>query len=158
MEYLNLYDKSGNLLKERGVRGQENDGLVGIVIVFIENSKHQFLIQKTSAEKGSEWATTGGHVTYGTTFEESIIREMQEELGVDVKKENIEEAKTYIREKYVQKVFHVNLDIDVKDIKVQEEEVEYVKWLSSDEIENLISNNEFRKSNIEGFRWIIQNT
>ena len=40
MEYLNLYDRNGNLLKEKGIRGVKTDNLVGIVIIFIENSKY----------------------------------------------------------------------------------------------------------------------
>ena len=44
MEYLNLYDKDGNLTEEKGIRGVKTDKLVGIVIIFIENSKGEFLI------------------------------------------------------------------------------------------------------------------
>ena len=51
MEFLNLYDKNGTLLKEKGIRGQKNDSLVGIVIIFIKNSTGQFLIQKNSPSR-----------------------------------------------------------------------------------------------------------
>ena len=33
-----------------------------VVIIFIENSKGEFLFQKTSKNKGSIWAVAGGHV------------------------------------------------------------------------------------------------
>ena len=47
MEYLNLYDRKGNLLKEKGVRGEKHSNLVGIAIIFIENSNtYHFLTKK----------------------------------------------------------------------------------------------------------------
>ena len=48
-------------------------------------------------------------------------------------------------------------DIDMSDIKIQEDEVEYVEWLSKDKINELIKNNEFREGNIEGYKYIISN-
>ena len=75
MEYLNLYDKYGNLTKEKGIRGVKSDKLVGIVIIFIENSNGEFLIQKTSSSRNSIFATTGGHVSFGSSFEDAVINE-----------------------------------------------------------------------------------
>lgn len=155
MEYLNLYDKNGNLLKEKGIRGVKTDNLVGIVIIFIENSKGEFLIQKTSSEKDSLFATTGGHVTYGLTFKDAIIKEVEEELGIDISNDNIIEVNTYIRKFYIQKVYYLKKDISLKDITIQKSEVEYVKWLNKEEINSLIDENKFRESNVEGFRYII---
>lgn len=155
MEYLNLYDKKGNLLNEKGIRGEKNNNLVGIVIIFIENSKGEFLIQKTSASRNSVFATTGGHVSYGFTFEDSIINEVKEELGIDITNEKVIEVKTYIRERYIQKVYYLKKDIDIADITIQEDEVDYVKWLSKETIDKLIENNEFREGNIPGYQYII---
>ena len=155
MEYLNLYDKNGNLLEEKGIRGQKSNFLVGIVIIFIENSKGEFLIQKTSSSRGNIFATTGGHVSYGSTFIDSIINEVKEELGLEVCREEIKEVNTYIREKYIQKVYYMKKDIDINDIIIQEDEVEYVKWLSKNKINELITNNEFREGNIEGYKYIL---
>lgn len=158
MEYLNLYDKLGNLTTEKGIRGVKTDKLVGIVIIFIENSKGEFLIQKTSSARNSVFATTGGHVPFGSTFEEAIINEVKEELGIDITNENFVEVNTYIRDYYIQKVYYLRKDIDMNDIILQKDEAEYVKWLSKDIIDELIKNNEFRKSNIECYKYIINNT
>ena len=157
MEYLNLYDESGNLTIEKGIRGVKSDRLVGIVIIFIENSKGEFLIQKTSSARNSIFATTGGHVSFGSTFEETVINEVKEVLGVDITNDNFVEVNTYIREYYVQKVYYLKKDIDKNDIKIQKDEVEYVEWLSKDKINELIKNNEFREGNIEGYKYIISN-
>ena len=158
MEYLNLYDKSGNITTEKGIRGVKSDKLVGIVIIFIENSKGDFLIQKTSSARSSIFATTGGHVSFGSTFEESVINEVKEELGIDITNENFVEVNTYIRDCYIQKVYYLKKDIDINDIKIQEDEVDYIEWLSKEKINELIKNNEFRESNIEAYKYIIKVT
>ena len=155
MEYLNLYDREGNLLNEKGIRGEKNDNLVGIVIIFIQNSNGEFLIQKTSTSRNSIFATTGGHVSYGATFEETIIKEVKEELGIDITNEKIIEINTYIRDYYIQKVYYLKKDIDIKDITIQEDEVDYVKWLNIETINKLIENKEFREGNIEGYQYIV---
>ena len=157
MEYLNLYDKAGNLTNEKGIRGEKTDKLVGIVIIFIENSKGEFLIQKTSPSRQNVFATTGGHVSYGDTFLNSIVKEVKEELGIEVTKEEVTEVNTYIKDSFIQKVYYLKKDIDIEDITIQKDEVQYVAWFSKDNIEKLINNNEFRESNIEGYRYIINN-
>jgi len=157
MEYLNLYDKSGILINKKGIRGEKTEYLVGIVLVFMENSKGEFLIQKTSSLRDSVFATTGGHVSYGTDFLETAINEIKEELGIDISKKELVEVNTYIRERFVQKVYYLKKDVDIKDITIQESEVDYVKWLTKDEINEIIKNNKFRESHIAGYKYIVDN-
>lgn len=157
MEYLNLYDKEGNLTNEKGIRGARTDKLVGIVIIFIENSNGEFLIQKTSPSRQNIFATTGGHVSYGDNFLNSIVKEVKEELGIEVTKEEVTEVNTYIKDSFIQKVYYLKKDINIEEITIQKDEVQYVTWMSKDNIEKLINNNEFRESNIEGYRYIINN-
>ena len=157
VEYLNLYDKNGKLLKEKGIRGQKTDYYMGISIIYIENSKREFLIQKTSSNRGNIYATTGGHVDYGWTFEDTIIKEVKEELGISINKEEIEEKCTCVWNHYFQKIYYLKKDIDIKDIIIQKEEVQFVKWLNKDEIDNLIKNNQFREGNIAGYKYVIGN-
>ena len=117
IEYLNLYDKEGNLVNEKGIRGVPSNYLKGIVIIYIENSKGEFLIQKTSKSRGSVFATTGGHVDYGDTFDSTIIKEVSEELGIDISKDNVIEVKSFIYDTDIRKVYYLKKDIDIKDIK-----------------------------------------
>lgn len=160
MEYLDLYDKNRNLTGEKVLRGKDmyvNDGkYVYIVIVFIQNSEGKFLIQMTSKEKGSIFATTGGLVKSGSTPDITVVEEMQEELGLNIDIEELKLIDIEKREHTFQNVYYLNKDIDINDITIQEEEVEYIKWLSIDEIEELIKNDKFRKGNINGFRKITE--
>lgn len=155
-EYLNLYDRKGNLLEGYAIRGQKSKDLRGVVIVFIENSKGELLIQKTSPSRGSIYATTGGHVDYGSNFDDTIIREIKEELGLTISKEEIKELTHYIleEEKYFLKAYYLKKDIDINDIIIQKDEVEFVKWLSKEEIDKLIDENKFRNGNIPGYKYL----
>jgi len=156
MEYLDLYDENKNLTGEKILRSKdmkiEPGKYINIVIVFIENSENKFLIQKTSKEKGSVWATTGGHVKSGTTCYEAIIEEIKEELGIDINPSEIKHIETNKFNRAYQDVYYLRKDIDIKDITIQKEEVEYVKWLTKEEINELIEKDEFRKSNIAPFK------
>ena len=156
-EYLNIYDKEGNLLPGKAVRGERSDNLVGVVIIYIENSNREFLIQKTSPSRGSVFATTGGHVDYGSTFDKTVVKEVKEELGLDISHDIVREVTTLVFGHYIQKVYYLKKDFDIKDTTIKKDEVKYIKWMSVDEINALIENGEYRKGNIEGFKYIINN-
>ena len=157
MEKRDLYDKDRNLTGEFIYKGQPvpKGKYIIVILVMIQNSKGEFLIQKTSSKRNSIFATTGGHVAYGSTFDETVINEVKEELGIDISNDDFVEVNTYIREYYVQKVYYLKKDINIEDITIQESEVDYVKWIDKDTINKLIENKEFREGNVEGYQYII---
>ena len=161
MEYLDLYDENRIFTGEKVLRSKdmkpEECKYINIVIVFIENSKGEFLIQKTSIEKGSVFATTGGLVKSGSSPDRTIVEEIKEELGLDVDINELKLIKTYKRRHAFQDTYYLKKDINIEDITVQESEVEYVLWLSKEEIKKLIKNNEFREGNIMPFEYLINN-
>ena len=151
MELLNVYDNEGNLLDKVIPRGDKtvvlsDDEHIGVVVVFIENSEREFLIQKTSVEKGSEYSSTGGHVDAGETHLTSILREIKEELGIDVDSEELEYLGFLLYDKPIRFMYYLKKDIDVKDIVLQDEEVEFVKYMNIDEIKEIIDKGEMTKS------------
>ena len=96
MELLNIYDDNGNKtgrIIERGdksVKLSKNEH-IAISVIFIENDNGEFLIQKTSKEKGNIYSSTGGHVDSCETPITAIKREVKEELGIDISNDLIEE-------------------------------------------------------------------
>ena len=55
------------------------------------------------------------------------------------------------------KIRYIKKDIDINSLTYQEDEVEYVKYLTKDEILDLINNNgNIRKTNIDAFLDIIK--
>lgn len=160
MEYLDLYDANGNLIGEKVLRTKgmkpENGKYIKIVIVFIKNDENKFLIQKTSKEKGSVWATTGGLVSSGYTSDETVVKEIEEELGLIVDFKELKHIETIKREHAFQDTYYLEKNINIEDLKIQEEEVEFVKWLSIDEIKELINKGEFREGNILAFENLLE--
>ena len=151
MELLNVYDNEGNATDRVVPRGDKsvilNDNEhIGVVVVFIENSKGEFLIQKTSVKKGSEYSSTGGHVDAGETHLSSILREIKEELGIEVDESELEYLGFLLYDKPIRFMYYLKKDIDIKDIVVQEGEVEFVKYMNIDEIKEIINKGEMTKS------------
>ncbi len=159
MEYLDLYDENKNLTGEKVLRSRtmkiESGKYICMVVVFIENSKNEFLIQMTSKEKGNIWATTGGLVKSGSTCDQTILEEIKEELGFSVSIDEIKRVYTKRFDYAFQDVYYLKKDIDSNNLKLQKEEVDFVKWLSIDEIYKLIEQNKFRKGNIEAFEKVL---
>lgn len=161
-EYTDLYDENKNLtgeklFREKGTKLIVPKGRYSIVVLaFIENSKGEFLFQMTSKRKKNVWATTGGHVKSGQTSKKAIIEEIKEELGIDINEDEVKLFKTYKYDDAFKDVFYINKDIDINSLTYQEDEVEYVKYLTKDEILDLINNDgNIRKTNIDAFLDII---
>ena len=104
------------------------------------------MIQKTSVEKGSEYSSTGGHVDAGETHLTSILREIKEEIGIQVEENELEYLGFLLYDKPIRFMYYLKKDINVEDIVTQEEEVDFVKYMSIDEIKEIISREEITKS------------
>ncbi len=154
MEKRDLYDENKILTGETIYKGQEvPKGRYYItVVVFIQNDKNEFLIQKRVAKKDGKWATTGGHPVSGETSKQGIITEIKEELGINVIENNIILFKTLKTEDDFVDIYYLKENINIDKIKIQEDELEDVKWASKQEIEKLIENGQFSESHTEFFR------
>lgn len=162
-EYTDLYDENKNLtgeklFREKGTKLIVPKGRYSIVVLaFIENSNGEFLFQMTSKRKKNVWATTGGHVKSGQTSKEAIIEEIKEELGIDINEDEVKLFKTYKYDDAFKDVFYIKKDIDINSLTYEKDEVEYVKYLTKEEILDLINNNgNIRKTNIDAFLDIIK--
>lgn len=154
MEKRDLYDENKILTGETIYKGQEvPKGRYYItVVVFIQNDKNEFLIQKRVAKKDGKWATTGGHPVSGETSKQGIITEIKEELGINVIENNIILFKTLKTEDDFVDIYYLKENINIDKIKIQEDELEDVKWACKEEIEKLIENGQFSESHTEFFR------
>lgn len=150
MEILSVYDDLGNLTNKTVVRGSKlnllNNEHIAVAVIFIENSEGKFLIQKTSIEKGNEFSTTGGHVLFGETPIEAVIRETKEEIGLELQQNEIKSLGYLLYDMPLRFIFYVKKDVDIKQLTLQDEEVEYVTYMSKEEIEEIIKCGEITKS------------
>lgn len=160
MEYLQVFDINRNKLDEKVSREEKlnlpNGKYFMVVLIFIENDKGEFLLQKTSKSRNSIIATTGGHVTYGDDSLGTVIKECKEELGLDILPSNLKFIDTEMYKNGLLDTYYTRMNVDIEKLVLQEEEVEYVKWFSKDEILDLIDKNEFREGNIEPFKRVIE--
>ena len=149
-EELDLYDKNGNTvgitIHRKMPPVKLNNEYIGLSVIFIENSKGDLKKKKTSKEKKSKNSSTGGHIDRGESPIECIIRETKEEIGLDIKKEELKEFKSIIQDYKLIYPFYLKKDIDINKLVLQKDEVDYVKFMSKKELEELIDNNNFSKT------------
>lgn len=119
------------------------------VVVFIENSKNEFLLQKRVMAKDGKWATTGGHPVSGESSLEGMVTEIKEELGLDVKQNELTLFKSIMTNDDFVDLYYLKRDIDISDIVLQKEEVDDVKWFTREEINELIKENIFSELHLE---------
>ena len=151
MELWDIYDKDGNKLnitKERGNHLTDDEYHL-VVNAWIRNYKGEYLISQRSENKKHPlmWECSGGSVLQGETTKDAAIREIKEELGVDL----TGHASTLIgrMNRYFSgcpdildiMLFQVNEEIN--NITIQKEEVNDAKWASKDEIIKLQKEGKF---------------
>lgn len=95
-----------------------------------------------------------GHVMAGETSKVAIIREIHEELGVNLKDVTFIKRITWEKYNHFIDIYVVCKDIDTSDLVLQKSEVEDVKYISRDEMIKLIRSMDYRP---EEYRIIMEN-
>lgn len=150
MEFVEMFDNKRNSLgktveRYTHIQGEYSQG----AHVWIMNSKGELLIQKRSKEKRlypNLWSITSGGTDLGETTLDTAYREVKEELGIELKPEEVELMMSYKRNHDFVDVYLARKDIKLEEITMQKEEVTDVKWVTKEEIENLIKENQTPKS------------
>ena len=153
MEYLDILDENGNRTGKRDAR--ENIHKLGLlhaeVAAFIYTETGRILLQKRKSNKATYagvWSITGGHVLAGENNEEAIVREIKEELNLDIENGRVTYVTTYKSKKIKDDIINnkffsiyivqINKE-ELKKIKIQNEELEEIKLFSMAEIENILN-------------------
>jgi len=155
MEKHELVDRNGNktgkILTHIEARNPDNvpEGYyISVVGVVIINSNNEILLQKRSRLKRanpSKWGICGGKVDLGETPLEAGVRETLEEIGITLNRDDLKFLSMDTNEKAHFTVYYVRGDIDIDECKLQEEELEEVKYFKIEELEDLDN---------EGFEWL----
>lgn len=147
MEKRDLYDVNRKFTGKTIYKGEDipKSLYILVVMIFIENADGRFLIQKRSESKGGKWATTGGHPKSGEDSRRGLLTEVKEELGLELKNEDIKLLKTKIRNNRICDIYYAKMNIDLKQIVCQKEEVSDVKLATLEEIKEMIKNEQFHK-------------
>lgn len=158
MEIRDLYDEDKNLTNETIIKGENvPKGRYYItVVVWIENSNGEFLIQQRTKKKNNKWATTGGHPVSGESSLEGIVTEIKEELGLDTNPNELILFKTIKTEDDFVDLYYLKHDYDINDVIIQEDEVQAVKWAKKSEIDDMISANLFSSSHELFYNYLLE--
>lgn len=143
MEYFDLYNENGQLLNKKAQRGTKLDvGEFHIVVnIWIRNSEGNYLIQqrnKLSDKIPFMWATTAGAVIAGDSSLKTAVKETYEELGILIDEKEFMFLKRYPvnnnSASFLLDVYLVEMDVLLKDLKIDEIEVKDAKYLSMEDI------------------------
>jgi len=113
--------------------------IVGVGVVIIKDGK--ILLEKRKYEPGKgKWSIPGGLVELGENVEQTVIREVKEETGLDVEKpEHIDVVDNVVRHENGEVKYHfVIIDYFVKlkggTLKAASD-AEELKWVALNEVE-----------------------
>jgi isopentenyl-diphosphate delta-isomerase len=107
----------------------------------LTNSKGQILIAQRAFTKkndpGKRWPAVAGTIEKGESYEDNIIKEIEEELwltGISVTlwpKTEKEEVEKY---HYFWQWFFATVNKNISEFRIQKEEVAAIKWISPEEL------------------------
>ena len=139
MELWDIYDKDRNHTGRTIVRGEKlKEGDYHLVI-------HAWIMNRADKVQvwPNMWAMTGGSAVKGENSYETCVREVGEELGInpDMKKAKMVFSK--LRQDKITDVWVIKQDFLIEECSLQKEEVSAAKWVSKEEIKNLIEKKKF---------------
>ena len=153
IEYFDILDEQGHKTGKTKARSEvHRDGdWHKAVHIWIVNDKDEILLQKRSPNKDSHpnmWdISSAGHLTAGDDSLSGAIREIKEELGVDIlpsqltligtRKSSSKPKATFINNEF-NDVYLLQLSLNLDKIILQEDEVSEVKYIPIDEFRHMI--------------------
>ena len=134
-----------------------------VIHIWIYNDAGQILIQRRSLKKdtypGSYHVAASGHIEAGSYPLIAAMRELAEELSIYPQATEMEllgilkqsdhvPAKNLHNREFVY-VYLLNFNGDITKLKLQEEEVDSVRWIEPNQIEEFLDNHAHNKDEME---------
>ena len=143
-----VLDERGNITGKTIDRGEIlKEGEYHLVVhIWIINDKGEILIQKRPNNlkfAPGKWAITGGSAIQGEDSITAACRETKEELGIDI--QPIYKPIRHKRNSDFTDIWVVKQEINLEDIKLQKEEVCDVKWVTVEELRDMIHKGTFHR-------------
>lgn len=130
--------------KHRGILDKED--IYRVSALWITNSNGQILLARrhhTKSHNPRKWGpAVAGTVDECETYKENIIKEAEEELGLkNIKPKIGPKTKTDNEYHNFTQWFLLNVDLNITQFKIQEDEVEEIKWFSPEELKKQFQEN-----------------
>lgn len=154
-ELRDLYDQNRQLTGETLVVDNPipPQRYINVVLIFIQNSRGEFLIQRRTMQRNGLYATTGGHPKHGETSLQGAVTEVAEELGLNIAPEQLQLF--YSGRSDEEQVFwddyYIKLDADISDLELQTDEVASAHWFSAAQIHKLYEQDKFMPDHYDEF-------
>ena len=157
MEYLDILDNNGKKTGEIKLRTEvHRDGYWHKeVYIWIVNDKGEILLQRRSPKKKDNpnmWdISVAGHLSAGGASIDGAVREVKEELGIDVLENQFQflgtvknarkHTETFINNTFGD-VYICRLSLDIDAVKLETDEVAEIRYFSIQELKDIISRND----------------
>ncbi len=149
MELWDIYDENRVKTGRTIVRGEEmQPGDYHMVVhICIFSSDGKMLIQQRQPFKkgwSGMWdVTVGGSAVSGDTSRTAAVREVKEEIGLDIDLNGVRPVMTVNFERGFDDYYIIEKDVDITVLTLQPEEVKAVKWADCEQICDMIDSGEF---------------
>ena len=155
-ELWDVYDSQGNKIDGRvSVRGRHDLGYGEyhlVVYVWIIGEDGKIILSRRQKGKtfAGAWECTGGCAQQGEDSYAAAVREVKEELGLELNSECGVFYNRYLRNypkgaKALCDVWVFRQSFSLSDLSLQKEEVSEIRMVSREELEQMIEAGEFRK-------------
>ena len=149
MEYWDVYDKKGKWKRrviKKGERLKNNEYHI-IVEGWILRDDGNFIIQRRALDKksfsGMWYCSAGGSVISRETPKEGMVREFKEELGIDIREDELSLKRIITERNTIFYIYLVRKDISLDEITLQEEEVMDVDLADPSKIKKMVEDKTF---------------
>jgi isopentenyldiphosphate isomerase len=151
VELFDILDRDGNptgRVAPKGSALQENQFYLG-VHAYLCNAHGEYLLQRRTNTKDflpGGWEIHMGHAIAGETSVVALQREISEEIGIQVDEHEIEQIMRLVWDEYhhMVDVFWICKDVPLAELKLQASEVEAVKYVSKEEMLELVKRMTYR--------------
>jgi len=143
MEEIKIVNENDQVIgyKKRGTLDQKD--IYRTAALWIENSKGEILLVKRALTKkrspGLWGPAVAGTIEKDESYESNIIKEMQEELGLsNIFPKKFAKTRVIYPHNHFTQWFLLKIDKEVKDFKINKDEVEEIEWFSREELFNSV--------------------
>jgi len=118
--------------------------------LWLTNSNNEVLLARRAYTKEKDpgvWGpAVGGTVDEGEEYDDNIVKEIKEEIGLDIPITNLQrgpktESKNRLNQKYFIQWYTYTIDLPAEDFIIEPKEVEEVKWFPISRLLDTIASN-----------------
>ena len=157
IERLDIYDnekkKTGNIIERKEGLCLGEEEYILAVQCWIINKKREILLTQRKFDKGygGMWEPTGGLVISGENSIQGVKRELQEEIGLNISKEDLFLVKEKIEKdencNTFRDVYIVKKDIKLNELNFNDGEVINAQYVTVEKLSHMIDQG-------ESFEWL----